>query len=68
MPDYFIAHNHNPLVLLNAAEVDDTIDFGNFSRIFRLARFKELGNARQTAGDILRFDRAAWQTSKQHTC
>ena len=64
---HFIADNDDTLVLLNAAEVDNAVDFGNFSSIFRLARFEELGNARKTARDVLRLDRAARQTCKQHT-
>ena len=62
-----IAHNDDPLVLLHAAEVDNAIDFGNLSGIFGPSRFKELGNTRQTARDILRLDRAARQFRQQRT-
>ena len=44
----FIANNDDALVLLNAAEVDDTIDLGNFSSIFRTCA---LQRARQREED-----------------
>ncbi len=59
----FVADNDNALVLLYAAEVDNTVDFRNLSCIFRTASFKELGHTRKTARDVLCLDRAARQTS-----
>ncbi len=64
---HFVADNHDPLVLLNAAEVDNSVDLRNLSGIFRTTGFKELGDAGQTARDVLRLDGAAWQFRKDHT-
>ena len=64
---HIIADDDDPLVLLNAAEIDNAVDLGDLSRIFRTARFEELGDARQTARDVLRLDRAARQFRKDHT-
>ena len=50
---HLISHDNDALVFLNAAEVDDAIDFGNLCRIFRFARFEKLGNPRKTACDVL---------------
>ncbi len=63
----FIAHDDDPLVLLDAAEVDHSVDLGDLGRIFWSASFEELGDAWKTARNILRLDRAAWQTSEEHT-
>ncbi len=64
---HIIAYNDDALVLLNAAEVDNAVDFGDFGSIFRLARFEELGHAGKTARDVLRLDRAAGQFGEKHT-
>ncbi len=41
------------------AELDEPVDLGNDSRVLRTARFKELGDTRQTAGDVARLLHAA---------
>ena len=41
------------LALGDFAVFDDAVDFADDRRIARLASFKELDNARQTAGDVL---------------
>ena len=42
-----------PLALLRA-ELDEAVDLGHDGRILRLARLEDLGDARQTARDVLR--------------
>ena len=49
----FGRNDGNPLFgLVVFAELDHTVNIGDNCRIFRAAGFKQLGNARQTAGNI----------------
>ena len=41
------------LSALALTEVNDAIDFGHHCRILRRPGFEELGDARQTAGDVM---------------
>lgn len=51
----FLRHNGNPLFgLIVLAEFDHTVNVGNNRLIFWTTSFKQLGNTRQTAGNILR--------------
>ena len=47
-------HEHLALALGVLAEVHDAVDLADDCVVLRLARFEQLGNARQTAGDVLR--------------
>src|SRR5439155_15582701 len=42
-----------PLALLRLAELDAAGDLGHDGRVARAARLEDLGDARQTAGDVL---------------
>ena len=58
-----IADDEDAFILLHASEIDDAIDLSDLSSIFWASRFEELSNPRQSADDIFRLDRTAWQTS-----
>ena len=45
--------DHLALALGVLAEGDDTVDFADDGELLRLARLEELGNTRQTTGDVL---------------
>ena len=48
-----VADDDLALAADGAADLDDAVDLGDLGRVFRTARFEELGHARQTAGDVL---------------
>lgn len=50
----FVADNDDLLVLLDAAKVDDPIEFCDLSRVFRTPRFKKFCDPCEAAGDVLR--------------
>src|SRR4026209_3041592 len=57
--------DHLALTLDHATVLDDAVDLGDDRRILRLARFEQLDDARQTAGDVLGLRRLA-RDLRQH--
>ena len=51
----FVFDRHHALAFADPVEFDKPRNLCEHARIFRLARFEEFGNARETAGDIARF-------------